>query len=635
MRARLLVCTALAFAAAVSLASAQESRMRRPLGNDPLTVSADILEASRLLSVNPEAGVALLRQLNARFPGRDDILSRLGYGMQVVGKADSAVFYYRAALQANPLNLDAGKALGSIYFSEGREDDAMRVFNGVLEANKYSVASYKIVSDALRDLGRADQAIAVLESGRNRSQKNQSLTLEIASLYKQTGDTKRALDEYLSFVVAEPRGFRVVRSKMLEALRDAGNDQDEMVAYLTTRADRGGAEGHAAMDVLAAHFLERGLLEKSLDMALRAESGRESDGGTLLALAEDAMNRVASLPRTEQARHLDLALRASEAFVNDHANAPGIDRARWILAQVYVAYGSGANPAIAPADRAAYLERAVQAYEDISRRYPGSDLAEQAYIERGDVLLRKLKRPDDALAAYKSGAVNARRLGGTFASRIAAVYIGTDRTADADRYLAALSRADNPELAQAGWYYTGIYLATKKNYTAARDTLTALAEAAPASLYTNDAIDAAWIFEEGMMYKSSSLDDIVAAMKADMRGDTTVVVSRLRTIVGRVVDDPIRPRALHRLGLVLFDQGSYDAALATLRQFLHDYPSDEGCPEVQRDIGRVYESGMGNYEKALHEYEQVLLSYPEYAMLDDVRRDVKRVKSIVGESYAP
>jgi hypothetical protein len=57
---------------------------------------------------------------------------------------------------------------------------------------------------------------------------------------------------------------------------------------------------------------------------------------------------------------------------------------------------------------------------------------------------------------------------------------------------------------------------------------------------------------------------------------------------------------------------------------------------VLRDVGAVYEKGLGQYDRALHEYEQVLMSYPEYAMLDDVRRDITRVRKLKeGETYAP
>ena len=636
MKVRLLAAALAALFVAGSAHAQTQPRERRPFQADPLTVSADILEASRLLSVNPDAAIAMLHGLNARYPGRDDILSRLGYGMQVVGKADSAVFYYKASLQANPMNLEAGKSLGSIYFSSGREREAMDVFERILQANNHNLSAYKIVSGALRDLGRTDEAIDVLEQGRKRNPRNQALTLEIATLYKQAGENRKALDEYLAFTVAEPRSYRLVRSKMIEVLRDAAGGPDALVAYLTTRADRGGNDGFAAMDVLAAHYLERGLLENSLDMALRADADRSSDGTTLLALATDVVERAATQPRTRRGRYLDLGLRAAETYVRGHGKSPDIDRAKWILADIYSQYGSGANPAVPPVERTAYLERAVAEYDDITRRFPGSELAEQAYIERGDILLKKLKRPDDALTAYRSGSVNARRLGGTFASRIAAVYIGTGRTAEADKYLTALARAGNPELAQAGLYYTGVHLAMKKEYTLARDTLTALAEASPSSPYTNDAIETAWVIEEASMFKSQSLDDWFGARQAEMTGDTTAVLTRLRSIGSRGVDDPVRSRALHQLGLVLYDQGSFDAAIAALRRFLSDYPAHENSPVVLRSIGQVYEVGLGQYDRALHEYEQILMSYPEYAMLDDIRRDIQRVRKMQeGATYAP
>ncbi|MDH4038680.1 MAG: tetratricopeptide repeat protein [Candidatus Krumholzibacteria bacterium] len=636
MKFRFLFAACAVLVLAASAAAQQQQRAPRPFRADPLTVSADIMEASRLMAVNPDAAIALLHQLNARYPGRDDILSRLGYGMQVVGKADSAVFYYKAALQSNPMNLDAGKSLGSIYFTDGREREAMQLFNRILEANNYNIGAYKIVAGALRDLGRTDEAIDILEQGRKRNPKNQALTLEIATLYKQAGDNKKALDQYLDFVVAEPRSYRLVRARMIEVLRDADTGQDALVAYLNTRANKSGNDGFAAMDVLAAFYLESGLLENALDMALRADADKSSDGTTLLALAEDAMNRTATQPRPQRARYLDLGLRASEAYVHGHEKAPDIDRAKWILADIYTQYGSGMNPAVPATERAAYLERAVKEYEDISRRFPGSELAEQAYIERGDVLLKKLKRPDEALNAYKSGSVNARRLGGTFAARIAEVYIGDDRTADADNYLRALTRAGNPDLAQAGLYYTGVNLAVKKEYSLARDTLTALAELAPSSAYSNDAIETAWVIEEANMYKSQSLDDWFAARKADMVGDTTTMLVRYQSIGGRGLDDPVRPRALHEMGLLLFDRGSNDAAIAAFRRFLDDYPDNEMSPVVLRAIGRVYEVGLGQYERALHEYEQVLMSYPEYALLDDIRRDITRVRAMQqGATYAP
>lgn len=614
----------------------------RSFAQDAMRVNADLIEATRLITVNPEAAAVLLHKLNARSPHRDDILTRLAYALQVAEKTDSAAVYYREALAVNPLNLDAGKALGSIYFADGNETQAMQVFDGLLEANRHSLAAYKMVAGAVRDLGRPDEAIAVLEKGRERARTADPkgryvgpFTIEIAAAYKQMGDSRHAMDEYLAYAAAEPRNFRFVRDRMIQILRDDEKNRATLVDYMKSRVERGDTGSFVMADVLAAYYMEQGVLENSLDMALRADANKASDGMSLLAIGEDATTRVESRPRAERARYYDMARRALEAYTQRHPQAPSMDRAHYLLGGVYAGIGSGTDPALTIAERTSYLEKAVNEYAAVSRQYAGGQFAEDAYIQRGDVLLYKLKRPKDAMDAYKAGSINARQHATTFAGRIAAVYIGTSTPAETEHYLQALSHANRPELAQAGQYYSGVYLTTIKKYEAARDTLTSLAEKAPFSSFTNDAIALAWVLQEGLQLKSPSMDDYSATLKADLVGDTTAVVTHLQTIVGRDQSDPMRPRALYRLGLVLFDRGNYDASIAALRRFLEEYPQNDDCPAVQRAIGRTYEIGLGRNADALKEYEHILVAYPDYAMLDDVRHDVERVRAAQGAGYAP
>jgi outer membrane protein assembly factor BamD (BamD/ComL family) len=235
-----------------------------------------------------------------------------------------------------------------------------------------------------------------------------------------------------------------------------------------------------------------------------------SDGASLLSIGDDAINRAGTRPRAERGRYYDLALRSLETYTRKHPQAPMMDRAHFLLAGVYAAYGSGVNATVPVAQRSQYLEKSVNEYAAVSKQFAGGDLAEQAYIERGDVLLRKLKRPKDAMDVYRAGSIQARRAGTTYAGRIAEVYIATASPSEIDHYLKSLSQATQPALAQAGQYYSGLYLVTMKKYDAARDTLTSLAEKAPFSEFTNDAIEVAWVLQEGLQLKSQSLDDYSA-----------------------------------------------------------------------------------------------------------------------------
>jgi tetratricopeptide (TPR) repeat protein len=299
-----------------------------------------------------------------------------------------------------------------------------------------------------------------------------------------------------------------------------------------------------------------------------------------------------------------------------------------------VQFGSGEVPEVTPGERVDFLEQAVAEYADLSRSYPNSDYAERAYLERGDVLLHKLKRPDDALEAYRSGSVNSRGLTDVFAARIGDVYLGLGRFDDAEDYFTNLIESGFPELAQAGTYYTGLRLCLAGKYAAARDTLTYLAEQVPESPYTNDAIETAWILEEGLQFESKSLGTFFEAVQADMVGDTATAVARLETIVAQPVYETLRPRALFRLGRALYHSGDLDRAVAALTRFMKEYPEEDMRPDVQRQIAAVYEFGYERYDRALAEYEDVLLNYPDYAFLDEVRKDVRRLRYIVhGEEY--
>lgn len=616
-------------------ASATSFAQSRQQVRDQYEITSQISEAMRVLSSDPERALGILHRLDFQFPDNDRVLARMGYVSQVIGRTDSAEVYFERAIQINPTNLEAGKALGQMMLSTGRDREAMAVFESLIEASDHSISAYKMVGTTLRDLGRYDDALAIYKRGREQNVRNTVLTLEIAEMHSQLGNYEDAIDEYLTYASYNARNFRYVRERILDVIRRAGDATPRVVAHLETLAVRDANKGgFMVRDVLSAYYLGEGLLEQALDMALQADNARSSDGAVLLTLAERILTQADIQPRNERARYLELGVRALDAFARNHPKAPGTDRAKYMLGVIYVEFGSGRAGTISAVERNDYLERAVSEFTDISRRYPNSEYAEQAYLDRGEVLLHNLKRPRDALEAYKSGAVNSRMHGDVFAARIGDVYLGLGDYDDAHHYIESLSKSGVPELVQTGDYYIGLLLAFQGNYEAARDTLTHLADANPSAPYTNDAIATAWVIEEGLQYDSKVLPEYFGSLRAELIGDTASVVTQLQTIVNQAVYETLRPRALFWLGVTYYESGEFDASLAALRRFLKEYPDEGMRPDVQRQLGHVYEFGYREYPRALEEYEKVLVSYPDYAFLDDVRKDVRRLRFIVhGEEY--
>jgi tetratricopeptide (TPR) repeat protein len=490
------------------------------------------------------------------------------------------------------------------------------------------VSAYKAVGNALRDAGRYQEALDIYAEGRGRSKHHFVLTLEIAELQRSAKQYDDALREYLYYVDGRRGNYRVARERIMEMMREVDKrERNAMIELLDERLAAGTGSRYVTLDVLAATYLEQGLLEPALEMAIRADGEKESDGTVLLALADQVLVTAEIKPRADQRRYLDLAVRALEAFSRNHPKAAGTDRAKYMLATIYVEFGSAVG--VTADESRTWIAKAIAEFDEISRRYANSEYAERANLERGDLLLHKLKEPRRALAAYKVGAVNSRRYGDLFAARIADVYLGTREYDDAEHYFTSLESSGIYELQQTGWYYTGVLQACRGKYPTARDTLAALAEADPSSPYANNSIEMAWVIEEALQYGSESLPVFMSARQSQMVGDTATVITELESIAAGPHRDPLRPRAMYELGQTLFRSGDLGNSLERYQQFLQEYTQSPLRPDVQRSIAEVYEFGYEEYEKALREYEVVLMLYPDYAFLDEVREDVRRLRFIV------
>ena len=626
MKVHVFITLCVLAAALTPTAHSQTPRTRQP---DQYEITAQMSEAMRYLSTDPELALTLLRKINEQYPRRERILTRMGYAFQVLGQADSAEVFYQSALEVNPRSLQAGKSLGALYLTSDRQRQAMAVFGRLLDATEHSLGAYKTVGGVLRDLGRYDEALEIYESGRQHSERNYILALEIAALHKSKGDYAAALAEYLDYVGLQARNYRFTRDRILEVLREAGPERSLLIESLQQKLVGEYPNRYVVLDVLAASYLEQGLLENALDMALQADAEQSSDGTVLLTLAEQIVGELEFRRREERHRYLELGVRALESLTKNHPKGSGAGRAKYMLSDMYVDLASTAVAAGGTTSREHYLEKAIAQLTNLTRFHPGSEYAELANLRKGDLLLLVMKDSEGALESYQSGAVNSRRYGDLFAARIGAVYLGLDRTSDAKKYLDRLLASGVQELSRTGLYYTGLMLTFSGEYQSARDTLTHLAEFDTGSPYTNDAIETAWIIEEGLQGTPMLLDSYMAALKAGLIGDTTTVIQKLRVVSRASMDEPLRSRALFKLALTYQMRDDLGTAMRMYKQFLSEHPGSSLRPDAQRGIARIYEYGYGNFDVALKEYEAVLIHYPDYTFLDEVREDIKRLRFIV------
>jgi tetratricopeptide (TPR) repeat protein len=618
-----LAVTSHAFAQAPPDADARSSR----------ALSTAIQNLSPILRDDPRLAVQMLEALEVQYRGNPQVLGLLGDAYAAIGEADSAVVAYNRCLAANPNDVRAGASLGLLHVRNGDRDEADAVFQSLIARTGRSMNTYRTIGGRLAAAGFHDLALKIYEEGRRENKGHYVLTIDIAQLHRTMGDLEAAADDYLYLVESYPQQYGLARERVLDLFRDPraeGAAADSLISRLVRAAAVESPQRRTFVDLLALVYLERGMLENALETALEAKSLGDRDGKVLFNLAERAALECRRQPPATRAKHFDMALRATEAFIDGHPDAPQIPQAKLMLVDLLMGLASGRVERLPGAELQTATAKALETLDWMIESYPGSEHAEAAYLKKGDIVFRVQKRPRDAIAVYQEGLSKSRIRPAAFAERLGRLYLVVGDYEQAGAYFTRLVNDAEPELHETGVYYAGLLLGINGQYEAARDTLTALAEGNPSSSFTNDAIDLAWAIEEGLQGDEKVLRRYVEALRHEVAEDTAQAVAALGEIADRPVETPLRARALFALAGIELGAGVFDKALDAFQTFVRDYPTDIRVPDAWRGIGRVYENGYGDDKRALETYEEILLSYPHYIFLDEVRQDVARLRNKLG-----
>jgi tetratricopeptide (TPR) repeat protein len=594
-------------------------------------VSSRLHAVRPLLRTDPPKAIRLLNNLSSQYPSDERIIMLLGETYQVMGETDSAAVMFERCLNIKPTHVQAGASLGVLYIEKGDEVKGDEIFDSMLERTEHGINTYRMIASTLSARSHYDLALWMYREGRRMNPSSHVLSLDIAYLEKSIGNFEAALSEYLDVVEQSPKHHGLAKDRILELFREPGVDSERLFAVLRERGDRSASHRGGILEILSFALFDQGLLENSLEVAMEADMDTSSGDNILFALAERASNEYQPKPIEHRSRYFETSFRALEAFLENHPSAPEMPRAKLMQVDLLVDVAAGRVTGQSPERLGSAIPQALETLEWIIETQAGSEHAEKAYVKKGDMVFGLLKDPKGALEVYRAGMKKARHYPRAFAERLGRTYLVLEDYERAEEHLGQLVRSRDEQLRETGIFYVGLLLSFTGDFEASRDTLVALAEGNPASQMTNDAIELAWIIEEGLEGDQKVLRLFINSLQAEIAADTLSLITHLQRIVSMTADTPLRSRALLKLGTTFQASGNSEAAIGSFNRFLEDYAGDSQVPEVHRRIGQVYEHGYGKLDLALEEYENVLLTYPHYMFLDDVREDVKRLRSKLEE----
>jgi len=571
--------------------------------------------------------------------------------------------------------LPARLKLAQRYLAERQNDlaraEAKRVADGSKDPDLAS-QGLVLMAKALVSLKKYEEAQRALNDvvkNYRSTPAYYSALLLLGSLLRESGDVVQAFSSWKLIDVDSARAPASVRQQALMESGNTSSDRGEYARALQSYERAGAVRGDLRFDAR----LRAGLVAEQLNDVRKAR--------TLLMLARDDSSAadglgealIASARIEEKAGNFFEALRMVSLFAEKFPRDARMPEMQLRGARIYSehlrdevqavsrydalinSYPTSALIDDALFERAEALrlggatERALEAYDDLLKRYPASDFAESAHIAALRLRTFELKNKEAGLEklAILVGDVIAQQSRSALALRLGDIYFYDlkDFGKSAEQYAAALRLGLAADRRALAWYlqaksYENAAEQSGSNAAPKQDMMLkaiaafdSLLKTSPASEWTDDALAS-----------QLNIRLRLAAGTADLRSTSADFLqahplSKRRDLVQFSIGEAFRRRqsfedaarsyalalkerplkdveasALYRLGESLTKLGLPDSASIAFREYLRKYQNGEFSAKATWAVARE-EARRGELRSALELYQQIEQRYPYTAFV--------------------
>ncbi len=593
---------------------------------DGLDDAAKALRAAGLIALTrgrPADGIAPLKEILARYPGRYEETVLLARCYEAAGMFDEAVEFLEDARKSRPGDFQFTEMLGTAYLELGRSEKAVEVWHSALGDDESSARRYMQVSRAEWNAGMFDRAIETLKEARKFERHYAQLTAEIVRMERTRGNDRGAFMEALSGFEMEEKPDLGRAAGAISSFRDAGSPP-ELVAATDSFALRSRKNAPFFLTLHAALLVEIDDYSAASHYLVLAGRG-EVPERDLYSFVLRLYSLGGNLGDPAFEGYLD---RASSLFVRKYGESP---RAPRLLLE-----GAGHAELAArrggPGEREAAERAVVMADSTISHKR-GRPYAGKALLIKARVSLEHLHDPAAALKAVDSGAWRHANMAREAAAIRLEALVLSGRRDEAMKRFDALAASPDSSLAASGKYGRGMVLFYRGKFEDAAKALSDVAAEAPWSKWANDALETAVLIRRAEREDPAVLASFASAMAAGGSGRYGEAADSLAGAAVRYPDSPLAPEAFYESALLLERAGRRDESVAMLEKITEAYPLSRAAPRAVETLASILEEE--NPQASARWYALFLERYGEDPWATRVRSRYMRLrKSLEGGRQA-
>lgn len=568
-----------------------------------------------------ERAIALLEDLYADAPDTHVFYTKLKEAYESVKRYEDAIALVEERFGEHPVPAQYSEKARLLYL-DGDEDAAFRTWEQALSAAPDQASTYRVVYQALVNARRFERAIDVLERGRERLDAPDAFRTDLAYLYSLNGQHGAAIEEYLALLAENEQRLGFVRRRLNTFI-----EQDDALAASIAAADsiaRAEPTNLAYRELLGWLYMEGERYREAFDVYRAIDRLQQENGRRLLAFAHQAAD----------AQVYDVALDAYNEILDRYPDAPVAPEAwhslgdmhrRWAASTGERAFDDAGRRTEAP-----HYEAAAEAYRTFLEEHPGRDAYPSVLQKLGRLQQDVFLKLDDAEATLQevvrrypdSEAADEARYD---LGRIALMRGNLGKARLAFSRLAEQVRTG--DLAERARYELALLHFYRGEFAAARERLRRINTNTDTDV-ANDAIElkVLLIQNQGPDSLNTPLRHYAEARLLQRQRHYDEALALLDTLRTAHAQHGLADEAHFLRATLLREQGRIEPAVETFVAIPERFPQSPLADRSLFEAARTQEQALDDTGAALDTYSRLLEAYPSSLLAAKARERIRALQ---------
>ena len=582
-----------------------------------------------------EKAAAVYESLLESNPDSFFVLDGLRRSYTETKEYDKAIDLVRQQLRAKPLDDNLLSWLGGLYDLAGKTQTADSVWRVILRKDRQNANLYRLVAAQLIDHREYERAIQIYLEGRETTKSPLLFLEELASLYGALHQYESAASEYVNLVRSNPQQLTYVEARLSSY---TGREEAHRAALMVVQKEvQRAPEQIPILSLLAWLYLDGKEFDAALEQYRHIDRISKANGQEVFqfgqraaqerayAVAAEAFREV--IEKSERRDILPLA-RLGYARAFEELSAENDTLAQ--LPDRTPASTWPGSESTRVSESQPTFRGALALYDGLTRDYPNTDIAMQAFFRIGMIRFNRFFDLNGASAAFDT--VRKLPYNGIL-SCDATMSLGELQTARNDLIRAHQEYRQLLAMAPEQYRDRVLFRIAELDYFEARfDTAAGSLQRISMNLsndLANDALQLLYFIQENKAAGQEALTEFARADLLVRQRKYSEALARFESVATRFASTPLLDDAMMRIGDLHLLLNKTDSALVIFSRIMNDMPTSILRDRAQMKIGEVYEGRLKDKKKAIEAYEAVLANYPTSLFVEEAR---KRIRILRGDS---